>query len=50
MAAMRKDRENLSDMAVDAAMGYTIVVLAIACFLLGLIVLMAFVRLIVGLG
>lgn len=50
MAAMRKDRENLSDMAIDAAMGYTIVVLAIVCFLLGLVALMAIVRLVVGLG
>ena len=50
MAAMRKDRENLSEMAFDAAIGYIVVILAILCFILGLVCLVAAVRLLVGLS
>ena len=50
MAAMRKDRENLSDRAIDAATGYFVVVLAILCLIVGFAMLVAIVRFLVGLS
>ena len=47
---MRKDRENWSDLARDALSGYAVIVLAIVCFILGLAVFMAIIRMLIGLG
>lgn len=47
---MKKDRENWMDMAPDAIIGYSTLVLSIICFLLALVVIVAIVRLIVGVG
>ena len=47
---MRKDRENWMDLAPDAIIGYSTLVLGIVCFLLSLVAIVALVRLIVGVG
>ena len=50
ITAMRKDWERVISVVQDAALGYAAVVLAIGCFVLGLSVVVALVRLIVGAG
>lgn len=45
---MKNERENWADMLPDALMGYAATVLGIICFLLILVVLVALVRLVVG--
>ena len=47
---MKSDRDNLADAVKDAASGYGAVVLGVVCFLLTLAVIMAIVRLVVGVG
>ena len=47
---MRKDHDSWIDMAPDAIIGYSTLVLAIACFLLALVVIVAIVRFVVGVG
>ena len=47
---MKKDRENWMDMAPDAIIGYSTLVLGIVCFLMSLAVIVALVRFIVGVG
>lgn len=50
ITAMRKDWERAANAIHDAALGYTAVVLSLACFMLGLGIVVALVRLIVGMG
>ena len=47
---MKKNRDNWLDMAPDAIIGYSTLVLGIICFLLSLGVLVAIVRVVVGMG
>lgn len=47
---MRKDHDSWIDMAPDAIIGYSTLVLAIVCFLLALVVIVAIVRFVVGVG
>ena len=47
---MKKERENWLSMAPDAIIGYGTLVLGIICFLLFLVVVVAIVRLLVGMG
>ena len=47
---MRKDHDSWIDMAPDVIIGYSTLVLAIACFLLALVVIVAIVRFVVGVG
>ena len=47
---MRKDWEKVTGIAQDAALGYVAVALSIGCFILGLSIIVALVRLIVGAG
>ena len=43
-----KKQNNRLEAVKDAATGYTVVILGIVCFIIALIVIMAFVRLVVG--
>lgn len=47
---MKSERGNLIETVKNAASGYGAVVLGVACFLLSLVVIMAIVRFIVGVG
>ena len=47
---MRKDLERLANVVHDAALGYVAVILAIGCFILAMSVIVALVRLVLGMG
>ena len=47
---MKKERDNWSSMAPDALLGYSTLVLGSLCFIIVLVVVVALVRLIVGMG
>lgn len=48
ISAMSREKHKLSDSVIDAIMGYTVIILVIACFLLGLAAVMTITRLVVG--
>ena len=50
ITAMRKDWERLANVVHDAALGYVAVILAIGCFILAMSVVVALVRLALGMG
>ncbi len=47
---MKKERNNLLDLAPDAIIGYSTLVLGSVCFLLLLVAIVAFVRFVTGVG
>lgn len=47
---MKRERDNWLDLAPDAIIGYSTLVLGIVCFLIALVVIVAIVRFIVGIG
>lgn len=50
ISAMRKDWDKIANTAHDAALGYTAVILGIACFMIAMTVVVALVRLITSAG
>ena len=50
IAQMKKERDNWSSMAPDALLGYSTLVLGSLCFMIVLVVVVAIVRLIIGMG
>lgn len=47
---MKKDRENWLSAAPDALMGYGVIVLVLVCFMILLSIVVAVVRVLVGMG